>query len=113
MPGPPQNNNNEERRSSPRAPLVAKVEAEATGHSFLAVTADVSAGGMRIHTANPLPVVAELRLRFVLPGPEGSQGVTIETGAVVRYVVEGTAMGVEFTSLDPAARAALARFVSS
>lgn len=95
-----------ERRASTRTALVAKVETEAPGHSFLAVAADVSAGGMRINTANPLPVGSELRLRFALPGSDE----VIETSAVVRHVIEGTAMGVEFTSLTPAARQTLARF---
>lgn len=84
-----------EKRVHPRVPLITKVEAEAEGRSFLAVTQDISSGGMRIATANPAPEGGALQLTFVLPGAERR----IRTRAVVRHVVEGSSMGVQFEAL--------------
>ena len=98
-----------EKRVHPRVPLVTKVEAEAEGHSFLAVTQDVSSGGMRIATANPVPVGQTLQLVFVLPGTERK----IRVRAVVRHVVEGTAMGLQFLDISPEDKATLRDFLRS
>ena len=96
-----------EKRVHPRVPLVTKVEAEAEGHSFLAVTQDVSSGGMRIATANPLALGAHLQLVFVLPGSERK----IHVRAVVRHIIEGTAMGIQFLDISPEDKAALLEFL--
>jgi uncharacterized protein (TIGR02266 family) len=95
-----------EKRAHPRVPLVAKVDVGGEGHSFLAVAQDISAGGMRIATANPLPVGASLEISFILPG----SGRTFRVRAVVRHVVEGSAMGVQFLDLSPDDKAALREF---
>jgi uncharacterized protein (TIGR02266 family) len=95
-----------EKRVHPRVPLVAKVEAESDGYAFLAVAQDISAGGMRLATANPLPVGATLEVTFVLPGRERK----IRVRAVVRYVIEGTAMGVQFQNLAADDLAAIRSF---
>ncbi len=96
-----------ERRVHPRAPLIAKVEIETDGYSFLAVTEDISSGGMRIATANPSPVGHTLQLTFVLPGSERR----IRVRAIVRHVVKGSAMGVQFKDLAPADLATLRDFL--
>ena len=85
-----------EKRAHPRVPLVAKVDVESEGYGFLAVAQDISAGGMRIASANPLPVGTSIELTFVIPGPERK----IRVRAVVRHVVEGSAMGVQFQNLS-------------
>lgn len=96
-----------EKRVHPRVPLIAKVEAESEGHSFLAVTQNISSGGMRIATANPLDVGHILQLTFVLPGSERK----IRVRAVVRHVVEASAFGVQFQDLAPDDKAALRDFL--
>jgi uncharacterized protein (TIGR02266 family) len=95
-----------EKRAHPRVPLVAKVEVEGEGHAFLAVTQDISAGGMRIATGNPPPVGTFLEVTFVFPDTERK----IRARAVVRHVVESSAMGVEFTGLAADDQAAIREF---
>jgi uncharacterized protein (TIGR02266 family) len=96
-----------EKRAYPRVPLVAKVDVESEGYGFLAVAQDISAGGMRVATANPLPVGALLEITFVVPDTERK----IRARAVVRHVVEGSAMGVQFQNLSPEDAATIRAFV--
>lgn len=98
-----------EKRAHPRVPLVAKVDVGSEGYSFLAVAQDISAGGMRIATANPLAVGTSLEITFVLPGSER----TIRVRAVVRHVVEGSSMGVQFQNLAADDAAAIRTFVAT
>ena len=100
---------NIEKRAHPRVPLVAKVDVESKGYGFLAVGQDISSGGMRIASANPLPVGTSLKLTLVLPGSERK----IRVRAVVRHVVEGSAMGVQFENLAPDDAAALREFTQN
>ncbi len=95
-----------EKRAHPRVPLVAKVDVESEGYGFLAVAQDISSGGMRIASANPLPVGTSIEITFVIPSPERK----IRVRAVVRHVVEGSAMGVQFQNLPPEDAAALRDF---
>jgi uncharacterized protein (TIGR02266 family) len=68
----------------------------------VAYTSNLSKGGLFIETETPLPVGAELVLRFTIPGAE----LPIEVGGVVAWLrpemVEGkpAGMGVEFEQLD-------------
>jgi uncharacterized protein (TIGR02266 family) len=101
-----------ERRAHPRAALAAKVEAESEGRAFLAAAADISAGGMLIYTANPLPEGAALQLTFALPGIPGAER-TIRVRARVMRVEASTSMGVKFEDLAPDDRAAIEAFTRS
>ena len=98
-----------EKRTHPRVPLVAKVETEAEGRTFLAVAQDISSGGMRIATANPAPVGATVELTFVLPGSERK----IRVRGIVRHHAAGSAMGIQFEDLSDADRTALRAFIES
>jgi uncharacterized protein (TIGR02266 family) len=98
-----------EKRTHPRVPLVAKVEAEAEGRTFLAVTQDISSGGMRIATANPASVGATVELTIILPDSERK----IRVRGIVRHHAEGSAMGIQFLDLSDADRAALRAFLAS
>lgn len=98
-----------EKRAYPRVPLVVKVDLGSEGHSFLAVTQDISAGGMRIATANPRPVGTSIEVTFVLPDTERK----IRVRAVVRHVVEGSAMGVQFTGISADDQAAIRSFAKT
>jgi len=96
-----------ERRVHPRAPLIAKVEVETESHSFLAVTEDISSGGMRIATGNPPEAGQVLQLVFILPGVERR----IRVRAVVRHRIENSAVGVQFEGLAPEDLEALRDFL--
>ena len=98
-----------ERRAHPRVPLATKVEAESEGRSFIAITCDISSGGMMIFTANPIPEGETVQLTFALPGAE--QPLRIQ--AVVRHVVEGKGMGLQFDSLSEKDRAAIRAFLAT
>ena len=101
-----------EQRAHPRASLAAKVEAESEGRAFLAAAADISAGGMRIYTANPVPEGAVIQLTFTLPGIPGAER-TIRVRARVMRVEASTSMGVKFEDLAPDDRAAIEVFTRS
>ena len=98
-----------EKRTHPRVPLVAKVEAEAEGRTFLAVTQDISSGGMRIATANPASVGASVELTIVLPGSEQK----IRVRGIVRHHAAGSSMGIQFENLSDADLAAIRAFLES
>jgi uncharacterized protein (TIGR02266 family) len=97
-----------ERRSHARVPLVARVEVEAEGYSFLAVTSNLSAGGLLIFTGNPAPAGERVQVTFLLPGSERP----VRAAGVVRHVTPGTSMGVEFTALAADDREAIRRYAA-
>jgi len=96
-----------ERRAHPRIHVVAKVEVEAQGRSFVAVVRNISAGGMQIYTANPAAVGDRLQLAFSL----ADGGRTFRVRAVVRSVLPDSAMGAEFEGLTAEDAAAIRAYV--
>jgi hypothetical protein len=54
----------------------------------------IGLGGLFISAPNPPPVDTKLRLAFEVPGGD------VRAEAVVRNIVPGDGMGVEFTRLD-------------
>ena len=96
-----------ERRAHPRIHVVAKVEVEAQGRSFVAVVRNVSAGGMQIYTANPAALGDRLQLAFTLQ----DGGKTFRVRAVVRNVFPDSAMGVQFEALTAEDAAAIRAYV--
>jgi uncharacterized protein (TIGR02266 family) len=97
-----------ERRAYPRVPFAAKVDAEAESRSFLAVACDISAGGMKIFTGNPVAAGQTVLLTFALPG----MAAPICVRGVVRHLMVGQGMGVEFVDLSAEALAAIRAYVS-
>lgn len=97
-----------ERRVYPRVPFTAKVEAESEGRSFLAVACDISVGGMKIFTANPLSAGQFVQLTFQLPGAARP----MQIRGIVRHLIVGQGMGVEFMNLTSADLAAINAFIS-
>ena len=83
------------RRRQARARLVAQVECPQCVE--LAVSRDVSEGGMFVETKKPLPVDTEIHLRFNLD----DGGPCVEAMAEVVYEVVGLGMGVQFVYLSP------------
>ncbi|MBW2733255.1 MAG: PilZ domain-containing protein [Deltaproteobacteria bacterium] len=65
---------------------------------FWATTADISRGGMFIHTVMQLPVYAELRARIHL-----KDGPVVRAHARVSRQEEGRGFGCYFTALEPEA----------
>jgi uncharacterized protein (TIGR02266 family) len=98
-----------ERRTYRRVPFTAQVEAEAEGRIFTAVACDISLGGMKIFTANPVAAGQRVTLTFLLPGATR----TIRARAVVRHLIVGQGMGVEFESLAPADIETINAFVAA
>ena len=93
-----------ERRTNRRLPIRVMVEYETTEDFLMDYTANVSIGGMFIATKEPLELGTRFRMRFRLP----ERKKTIETYAVVRWVVEPddrtgmeAGMGVQFEDLAP------------
>jgi hypothetical protein len=62
-------------------------------------------GGVFIDSSNPVPVDTELRLVFEVPGG------TVRADGIVRSVLPGKGMGVEFTKLGPQDRILLDRLL--
>lgn len=98
-----------ERRAHPRVPLATRIEGEADGRAFLALTADLSGSGIFLYTANPFSAGQTVSLAFVLPGALQPIRIT----AIVRRVAEGKGMGLQFVSLQPEDRAAIRAFVQA
>lgn len=100
-----------ERRTAPRVRIDAEIGGHSRSHFFRGRAGDVSSGGLFVATTDPLAVGTELSVSLVLPS-----GAQVIVDGVVAWVrgpnagVEG--MGIRFTSMGPAARAAIERFLS-
>jgi c-di-GMP-binding flagellar brake protein YcgR len=94
------------KRRSPRAPLPTQIECDEC--MSLAYSRNLSAGGMFIETASPLPINAELSLRFSL----NDNGPVVEARAKVTYQVAKMGMGVFFTDLSPEDRKRIEVYVT-
>jgi hypothetical protein len=86
-----------DRRESYRARYFGAVEYEWSAARHTARTLDLSVSGMLIETPAPLSAGAEFVVRLALP-----EGAPVEAVCVVRRVVAGVGMGVEFADLKPA-----------
>lgn len=82
------------RRNHARAPLVTQIECQHC--TELAVSRDISEGGMFIETRKPLPVDAEFPIRFNLD----DGGSCVVAVAKVVYEVVGLGMGVQFVHVN-------------
>lgn len=85
----------EGRRNYARARLIAQIECPQCVE--LAVSRDISEGGMFIETQKPLSVETELYVRFNLD----DGGVCVVAVAQVVYEVVGLGMGVRFIHVSP------------
>jgi len=73
----------------------------ASGPSNISRVRDLSAGGVFISTATPVPVGTEVQLLFALPEGE------MHIHGIVRYANADKGLGVEFTRMGEADRARL------
>ncbi len=92
-----------------RVPFVAKIEAQAGGFPFIAIAEDISEGGVRVKTANPLEEGSIVHLKFTLPNSERE----LTVNGVVRHVTPGAAMGVQFSDLDGSELEAVKTYIES
>lgn len=84
-----------EKRESYRANYAADVEVEWGSSLMRARTRNLSLGGMLLEMSSPLWMNAEFTARIALPdGP-------VEAHCVVRRVVAGVGIGVEFAEVSP------------
>ncbi len=85
-----------DKRLSPRTPLATQIQSN--DRMSLALSRDVSLGGMFIETKQPLPIGSRFQLRFNLE----DRGPAIQADAEVVYQVAKLGMGVQFVQLTPA-----------
>jgi uncharacterized protein (TIGR02266 family) len=88
------------RRTDPRYDRRIEVEVKAGQKNFRAHTRNLSLGGMYLETADVLPLLTTVELRFKLP----AQPEPVEVTAEVRWVEPGTpgglsGMGLRFQGL--------------
>lgn len=99
----------QDKRSAERAPIVARVEAQAGGFPFIVMAQNISVGGALFRTANPVPEGERVHLKFTLPGAEREIRVT----GTVQHVTPGEFMGVQFNDLEPADLEAIKQFMET
>ena len=97
-----------EKRQYRRAKLVAHVQCVALNRECLAVTRDVSVGGMFLNEQDPFPAHSIVNLSFRLnPG-----GARLTCTGEVAYAIKGVGMGVMFKGPPDDVRAAIEQFVA-
>ncbi len=95
-----------DRRRFPRHAVNAPVEIEWGSGTLHAKATDISLGGMFLKTTDPLWVNASFSARVLLAEP-------LPVDCVVRRVVPGTGMGVQFDRLTTELRTQLESFLRS
>ena len=68
----------------------------------------MSHGGVAVRTTNPLDVASVVRLRFRLPGKKD-----VDAEARVAWSDRRVGMGLQFTSIDPSAQAAIDAYIQA
>lgn len=99
----------EDRRSSRRLAIVVKIEAQAGGFPFIALSENLSTGGMLIRTTDPLPEGQLVHLKFSVPGSER----VIRADATVEHIVPAQFMGVAFVAINADDQEALEELAKS
>jgi hypothetical protein len=97
-----------DKRKYRRAKLITQVKCEASGREGIAVTRDISAGGMFLNDPNPFPKGSTLVLAFRL-SPTGE---LLTCRGDVVYSLKGVGMGIMFTQISDATRQTLDAFVA-
>ena len=95
-----------ERRHHPRVPFQSDIEIEWGSTAVRAMTSDLSIGGMFINLMDPLWVGATFSAEVRLDQP-------LRVDCVVRRVVPGTGIGVEFQRVTQSIRERLDVLVAS
>lgn len=95
------------RREHRRLNYAAEVEIEWGSAIEHGHTSDLSLGGMMLEMANPLWLGAEFRARLHL------EEVPLEVDCVVKRIIAGIGMGVEFVAIKPADRERLRKLLDT
>jgi uncharacterized protein (TIGR02266 family) len=95
------------RRASPRVVAGLSVAYRVANTISVAVTLNISRGGIAIRTTSPLEEGSAVKLRFRLPG--GSRD--IDADAVVAWSDRRLGMGLQFTRVDTDAQVSIDDFV--
>ncbi len=98
-----------DKRKYRRARLITQVKCEALGREDVAVTRDVSAGGMFLNDPNPFPKNSTVTLSFRLSPTEP----LLSCQGEVVYSLKGAGMGIAFTEIAEDIRQALEKFVDA
>jgi hypothetical protein len=85
-----------DRRQSGRGALLTEVQYEGGGIRGETRVSDINLSGVFIDALSPLPVGAQIKLKFTLPG-----GHRVATEGVVVHSQPMIGMGVAFTGLTP------------
>jgi hypothetical protein len=101
----------QERRQHPRATLLVRVECKSSQTYILGTCENISESGLQIKTQQAFELSQQVTVRFVLPPVQ--TGVAVHASGVVVRVEPGQSMALEFTSLKPRDRQAIAAFVQS
>ena len=97
-----------DKRKYRRAKLITQVKCEASGREDIAVTRDVSAGGMFLNDPNPFPKGLGVTLAFRL----SPTGPLLTCQGDVVYSLKGVGMGIMFTQISDETRQMLDAFVA-
>ncbi len=97
------------RRSSPRVVMGVPVTYRVGNAISTSLTLNVSHGGVAIRTTSPLDVASVVRLKFRIPGTKKD----IDAEARVAWSDRRVGMGLEFTSIEPSAQAAIDDYVQT
>lgn len=98
-----------ERRRASRIPVSIDIEYAADCPPIRRKTTNLGAGGVFIETRTPLPEGLPVRLRFALPG----QTTPMRVDAAVAWAEPEIGMGLRFTGIEPADRAAIRALVAA
>ncbi len=98
-----------DQRKSRRVPIVAQIEAQAGGFPFIAVSENISEGGLMVRTTRTMEQGQIVHLKFTLPDTQRE----VRVNGVVQHCNPGQSIGVKFDDLDPADSAAIQAFVNA
>jgi uncharacterized protein (TIGR02266 family) len=95
------------RRTSPRVVVGLSVAYRVANSIAVALTLNVSRGGLAIRTTSPLERGTTVKVRFRLPGASGD----VDAEAIVAWGDRRLGMGLQFTRIDAGAQASIDDFV--
>ena len=105
-----------DRRREPRLPVNFEVDYKSDDTFLYAYITDISTLGIFVKTDNPLPIGAEIELRFTPTAPGLAQGPRLELEGEIMWRNEqaddaDTGMGVRFTDVGEKTRGRLLALV--
>ena len=95
------------RRTSPRVLVGLSVAYRVANTIAVALTLNISRGGLAIRTTSPLELASAVKVRFRLPGAPRD----VDAEAIVAWSDRRLGMGLQFTRIDADAQASIDDFV--